>query len=151
MGKKKIIIGLLVAAIAVGGAYWHRMRAEADTDPFAEYKAAMQRDDVGGATPAETLRMFVSALRANDDVAAARFFMLDDDGGRTKWEGRLADLKLRGMLGRMADDIEKEARPTDPSYEGDAGYELLNDDGTVGAVIDMEFNKFSGVWKLQSF
>ena len=150
MNKKKIIALLAIAAAVLGCVYYYRMQVADDTDPFAEYKAAMQRDDVGGATPRDTLRMFISALRANDDVAAARLFMLDDNLSRAKWEARLADLKLRGMLVKMADDIEKNAKATKPAYEGDAGYELLTDSGVVREFLDMEFNKFSGVWKLQS-
>lgn len=151
MDKKKAVWGLVAVALAVCSVYWYRLQAADDADPFAEYKAAMQRDDVGGATPAETLRMFVSALRANDDAAAARLFMLDDNGSRAQWEAQLADLKLRGMLVKMADDIERNARPTNPAYEGNAQFEVLNPDGIVSTLIVMQLNKFSGVWKLQSF
>ena len=150
MEKKKVIVGLVVIAVIALGVYWYRMQANNDADPFAEYKMAMMRDDVGGATPAETLVMFIAALRANDVEAAAEFFMLDDNSSRAKWQTRMADLKAQGLFPQMADDIEKNAKPTSPAYEGDAGYELLNDDGTVGAILDMELNTFSGVWKLQS-
>jgi hypothetical protein len=150
MRKKKIIIGLTVVALAVGGGYWYQARVADDADPFAEYKAAMQRDEIGGATPAATLALFVAALRANDAVAAADLFMLDDNGSRAKWVTQLAVLKDQGLFAKMADDIEKNAKPTNPAYEGDAEFELLNSDGSVGVLIDMELNKFSGVWKLQS-
>lgn len=150
MDKKRIIGGLVLIALAVGGVYWYRMRAESDADPFAGYKTAMQADDVGGATPAETLAMFIAALRAEDPVAAAELFILDDTGSRARWQERLVALGAAGMFQQMADDIEKNAKATNPTYEGDAGYELLNDDGTVGAILDMELNTFSGVWKLQS-
>lgn len=150
MDTKKVVGGLVVMALIVAGAYWHRSQSMREADPFADVKVAMAADAVGGATPAETLAMFVAALRANDDAAAAQFFMLDDAGSRAQWEARMADLKAQGMLQKMADDIERNAKPTTPAYEGDAGYELLNEDGTVGVVIDMQFNSLSGVWKLQS-
>ena len=150
MSKKKLIIGLAVVALVVGGVYFWRMGVEDDTDPFRDYKMAMMRDEVGGATPAETLAMFVAALRANDAEAAAELFMLDNNGSRAKWQAQLADLQAQGMFAQMADDIEKNAKPTKSAYEGDAEFELLNSDGTVGVLIDMELNKFSGVWKLQS-
>ncbi len=148
--KKKLIIGLTAIALLVGGVYFWQMQSAGDADPFAEYKLAMAQDGAGGATPEETLRMFIAALRANDADAAAQLFMLDDFGSRATWQAQLADLKARGMLTQMADDIEKNAKPTKSAYEGDAGFELLNDDGTVGAILDMELNTFSGVWKLQS-
>lgn len=150
MEQKKIIVGLAAIAAIVGGAYWWQTWSTSDADPFAKVKTAMRADAAGGATPAETLGMFVAALRANDVAAAAQLFMLDDSGSRAKWEKRLTDLHARGMFARMADDIEQAAQPASPAYEGDARYELFNDDGTLGAVIDMELNTFSGVWKLQS-
>jgi hypothetical protein len=150
MDKKKIITGLVIIALVIGGIYYYRMQGVDDEDPFTEYKVAMQSDVAGGATPADTLAMFVAALKVNDAVAAAQLFMLDDSGSRAKWITKLTDLKAQGMLAQVADDIEKNAKPTSPAYEGDAGYELLNNDGTVGAIIDMELNTFSRVWKLQS-
>lgn len=150
MDKKKVIIGLTVAAIAIAGVYWYRMQVVDDADPFRDYKMAMMRDEVGGSTPAETLAMFVAALRANDAEAAAELFMLDDNGSRAKWQAQLADLQVQGMFAQMADDIEKNAKPKTPLYEGDGGYQLFNNDGTVRSVIAMQLNIFSGVWKLQS-
>ena len=82
---------------------------------------------------------------------ASKYFLLDENGSREKWEKGLAELKEKNLLQQMANDIEKEAKATKPSYEGDAGFELLNDDGTVGILVDMELNQYSGVWKIESF
>ena len=150
MDKKKIVIGLAVAAVAIAGVYFWRMGVEDDADPFREYKMAMMRDEVGGSTPAETLAMFIAALRANDAEAVAELFMLDDNGSRAKWQAQLADLQAQGMFAQMADDIEKNAKAAGSAYEGNAKFEVLNQDGTVGALIVMQLNTFSGVWKLQS-
>lgn len=150
MDTKKVIGGLIVIALVTLGVYWYRMRAVGDADPFAGYKVAMQADAAGGRTPAETLAMFVAALRANDDTAAAQLFMLDDFGSRAKWVTQLADLKAQGMLVKMADDIEKNAKPRNSSSDDYVRYELLNSDGSVGAQIGIQLNTFSGVWKLQS-
>lgn len=149
MDKKKIIIWLAVLALIVGGVYYYRSRGDS-SDPLVAYEAAMQKDTVGGATPAETLAMFIVALRANDAKGAAQFFMLDDNLSRAKWEAQLADLKSQGMLAKMADDIEKNAKATKSLTDDYVRYELLNNDGTVGVAIGIQFNKFSGVWKLQS-
>ena len=150
MDKKKIIGGLAAVVIVIGGVYFWQVKIQRDSDPFAAYEAAMKEDGAGGATPAETLAMFIAALRAGDDRAAAQLFMLDDYGSRAAWEARMADLKAQGVFGGMADDIEKNAKMTEPTYEGDAGYELLDDGGIVKQFLDMELNTFSGVWKLQS-
>lgn len=148
--KKKFVFGLAIIVLIIFGGQWYRMRVNSDADPFAGYKAAMMQDGAGGATPAETLAMFVAALRANDAYAAAQLFMLDDNGSRAKWNTQLEDLKLQGMLVKMADDIEKNAKATNSIAEDYVRYELLNSDGSVGAQIGIQFNKFSGVWKLQS-
>lgn len=150
MDKKKIIGGLVAVALVFGGVYFWRMRALDNADPFAGYKAAMAADRVGGATPAETLTMFIAALRAEDPVAAAELFMLDDTGSRAKWQERLVALGAAGMFQQMADDIEKYAKMANSTTEDYARYELLNSDGSVGAQIGMQLNTFSGVWKLQS-
>ena len=150
MDKKKLVIGLAVVALVVGGVYFWRLGVDDDADPFRDYKMAMMRDEVGGSTPEETLAMFIAALRANDAEAAAELFMLDDNGSRATWQAQLADLKARGMFAQMADDIEKNAKPTKPSSDDYVRYELLNSDGSVGAQIGIQLNIFSGVWKLQS-
>lgn len=149
MTKKKIIVLLAVLAAVAVGFYYYRLQPDM-SDPFVAYQAAMRKDAVGGKTPAETLRLFVAALKANDAQGAAQYFMLDDNLSRAKWEKQLGDLKAQRMLIKMADDIEKNAQAIKPLYEGDGGYELLNNDGTIRDILDMEFNKFSGVWKLQS-
>ena len=149
MNKKKLIVSLAVVAIVAAGFYYYQTKPDV-SDPLVAYKAAMGKDTVGGKTPAETLALFVAALKANDATGAAQYFMLDDNVSRAKWEKQLADLQAQGMLIQMADDIEKNAQATNPTYEGDAGYELLDDSGMVRKFLDMELNKFSGVWKLQS-
>ena len=149
MNKKKLIVSLAVVAVIAAGFYYYQTKPDV-SDPLVAYKAAMGKDTVGGKTPAETLALFVAALKANDARRAAQYFMLDDNLSRAKWEKQLTDLQTQGMLVKMADDIEKNAQATKPAYEGNAQFEIVNQDGSVGALIVMQFNKFSGVWKLQS-
>lgn len=151
MNKRNTIVGLLIILAALVGYYMYGIRSLTANDPLAAYKQAMREDIYGGKTPEETLRLFVSALRAGDVQLAGSYFLLDTRLSREKWIMQLQEIKNNNLLARMADDIEKDAKPTMSSYQGDAGYELLNKDGTVGVVIDMEFNPFSGVWKLQGF
>ncbi len=151
MNKRNMIIGLLILAVALGAYYIYSARSFDAQDPLARYREAMRQDTYGGKTPEETLRLFVAALRAGDVERASSYFLLDDNMSKEKWIKRLQEIKNNNLLMRMADDIERDAKPTKPAYEGDAAFELLNSDGTLNTVIDMEFNKFSGVWKLQSF
>ncbi len=147
-GKNKIVGILAVVAVVIIAAYFF-IGSQAADDPIARYKAAMAKDMMGGTTPQETLDMFVAALRTGDVEKAAGYFMFDDNLSRAKWVTGLAGLKEKGLLGKMADDIEQNARPGTPAYEGDYGFVLYNKDGGIGAEIDMEFNAQSGVWKLQ--
>lgn len=151
MHKRIIIIGLAISAVLLIGYYAYVVRSLTANDPLGAYKQAMREDIYGGKTPEETLRLFVAALRAGDVGLASNYFMLDENASREQWAERLREIKDANFLARMADDIEANARPSPPSYEGHAGFELLNDDGTLGALISMQFNPFSGVWKLQSF
>lgn len=151
MNRRHVIAGLGIVAIALGAYYIYSARSFDAQDPIARYRKAMRKDTQGGKTPEETLRLFVSALRAGDVQLASAYFLLDANLSREKWIKQLQEIKNNNLLARMADDIERDAKPSPPSYEGDAGYELLNKDGTIGVVIDMEFNSFSGVWKLQGF
>ncbi len=142
-----IVLGV-AAAVAVG-AYFFMGRVDM-SDPSVRYEAAMRADAIGGKTPQETLDMFITALRAGDAQKAASYFMVADDATRGVWPEWFVMLEGKGLLGQMADDIEKNARPTKPAYEGNAQFEILNADGSVGALVVMEFNKLSGVWKLRS-
>jgi hypothetical protein len=92
----------------------------------------------------------VEALKKEDVELASKYFMLDDEGGREKWVERLNELKEKKLLVQMAEDIEKKAKPTQSSYENDAGFKFISDTGLVIGIIDMELNKFSGLWKIES-
>jgi hypothetical protein len=114
-----------------------------------EYERAMA-DTYGGKTPQETLDMFVDALRKGDVELASKYFMLDDNLSREKWVDYLANIKQKGLLVIMADDVAQEARPLGSSREGAFAFALFNKDGTVGVQILMQFNKYSQVWKIES-
>lgn len=148
--KSLVVVILAVMAICLLFAYFFVSRIDAN-NPFAQYDEAMRADREGGKTPEETLRLFVSALRADDPARASRYFTFDASFSRKKWLERLTKLKKQGLFGVMADDIETHARRARAAYDGDAQFEIMNSDGTIGALIDMELNAFSGVWKLERF
>lgn len=125
-------------------------RQEADQlDKFKNYMNALQSnvDDIGGATPEETLKLFVAALKKEDVGLASSYFLPDQNGSRRKWIDYLQSVKDKGYIQIMADDIEKKAKPIQSLYKDKAVYEILNDDGTVGVSIDIRFN--SKVWKIE--
>lgn len=150
-GKRGALVALSIFAAVLLGTYVFKDRSTDGEQVIAEFEAAMAADTMGGTTPEETLALFVAALRANDADLASEYFMLDDELSRDKWAVRLSDLKRRGSLQNMADDIEQNAVLGTPSYEGDSKFLFYNEGGSVDAEIDLELNPFSGVWKLQSF
>ena len=162
-GRKYLIVLVLIVAV-VGGAYllwdrfsetgktrhWAREAAEAVEKGEKAYIDAMTADTYGGKTPQETLDLFVAALRAGDVDLASKYFLLDDGLKREKWVAMLADIKQRGFLMQMANDIENKAILGDISNDDESGYLLYNGDGTVGVQIDLRLNKYSQIWKIES-
>ena len=137
--------------------YRDQQRADEQSQRYRDveqrYIEAMTADTHGGKTPEETLKMFIDALRREDVDLASKYFLLDvsDNLTREKWIKRLNDIKGKNLLGQMAKDLERaKPDPAGPLYEGDFGFVVYADDGLVGAQIDMQFNKFSQVWKIES-
>jgi hypothetical protein len=116
------------------------------------YEKAMREDTYGGKTPEETLKMFIEALKKEDIELASKYFMLDENVSREKWANRLNNIKQKGYLPTMIKDIEEKAKPDIQNRlnENDYKFLLRTDNGAVGAVINMELNKYSGIWKIES-
>lgn len=145
---------VVVVAAGMGVYWWLGEGGSPEYKKSMEYlraqEAAMKADTYGGKTPEETLKLFVAALKVGDVDLASKYFILDDSGKRDKWVARLTDIKSRGLMAKMAEDIETKAKPGNPAYNGDAKYKLYAQNGLVGTVIDLELNKYSGVWKIES-
>ncbi len=115
------------------------------------YEELMMADTVGGATPEETLKMFVEALRAEDVNLAARYFLLDDEGKGDKWVTYLQEIKDNGLMQKLADDLGRAKVDTESVVsETDYNFVIVNAEGDVVREINMELNEFSGVWKIES-
>lgn len=154
--RQLLLVVLLVVAVVLIFFYWKVFFVKEKVmsgEEFIEYYEDLMRSDTyGGKTPEETLGFFVEALRKENADLASKYFRLDDDGGRSKWESYLNEVKKKGLLKQMADDIDKYAKPDLENIinENDFKYVLRMEDGLVGADINMEFNEFSGVWKIES-
>lgn len=150
----------LIIIILAGGGYltWQRYFSEgaqqiaAFNDYQEQMKGAYKNDTYGGATPEETLKFFVEALKKGDVELASKYFALDDNLSREKWVNYLKDMKNKGYLGLMANDISTRAKPDlkNRLSQNDFKFVLYTDDGLVGANIGMEFNIISKVWKIES-
>jgi len=146
-----IIIGLILS-----GFHLYRILAE---DSYAQglkylknFEEAMSGDTVGGKNPEETLKLFITALKAGDMKLASLFFILNDLGEReTKFITALKRVQAEGLLTEMISKLEgAEPNPQDAIGPGDFKYVIRGGDGRVEATVNLEFNKFSGVWKIES-
>ncbi|MDP3901442.1 MAG: hypothetical protein Q8Q37_00490 [bacterium] len=151
------ILIILVVVIAGGYLIWNKYF---EYDPVRVYQeaeqkyiAAMTADTYGGATPQETLDLFVEALRQEDVELASKYFLLDENTSREKWAAKLLSIKDKDLLSKMADDIAIRAVPdlTSKISEEDFKFILWDDDGDVGARLDMQFNGLAKIWKIESF
>ena len=153
--RQWLLLGLLAAAVLLGAVYWQVFNPVEKQNLAGErliknFEEAMRADTYGGATPEETLKMLVAALRQEDVNLASQLFMLDAYGRRDQWIEYLKDSKSKGLMRWMADSIETKAQPAGSSYEGDFKFELFNEEGLVAVLINMEWNRFAQVWKIQS-
>ena len=123
---------------------------------MADFETAMRNDMYGGKTPEETLAMFADALKKGDMELASKYFMLDTNTQspnyltRKEWEKGLSQ-KTTGEIVEIIGIILK-AKPylKDRLYESDYKFTSINSHGKLVAYIDLELNKYSGVWKIES-
>ena len=115
------------------------------------YKKAMEADVYGGKTPEETLQLFIDDLKKGDVELASKYFALDNDTARPdlsrldNFKVMVKEDKLQGMI-----DLLLKAKPAGSSLEGYYGFYIRDENGELIADIDLVFNKYSGVWKIES-
>ncbi len=115
------------------------------------YEEAMRNDTYGGKTPQETLNLFIDALEKEDVELASKYFILRSDGSKNMaFFELLQKIKNEGNIKRFISDLQNYAKPQKSNLDENFAYILYNNDGTVGLQIDMKFNKYSGVWKIES-
>ena len=147
--KTRAVIFSIVVVLAVSFFIWDKFFAYDPGDVERRYIEAMTADTYGGATPQETLDLFVAALRAADVELASKYFMLDDNLSRDKWVKTLNEIKNNNLLDEMADDflsINFYKQLDDDKQQ----FIVYNDDKTDSIIINMQFNKYTEVWKIEN-
>ena len=117
------------------------------------YKKAMAEDIYGGKTQQETLDLFVAALEQGNLELASKYFMLNSVGQRDgKWLIRIESWRSGGYLATAINDIKTRAIPdlNNRINEEDFKFVLRGDNGRVGAIINMQLNTYSNIWKIES-
>lgn len=152
----KFVTAFVAIMVVAAGSYfiWNKYFKYDQEKVYKEaeqkYIAAMTADTYGGKTPKETLDLFVDALRKGDVELASKYFLLDENLSRDKWLTLITDIKNRGYIAKLADDISRKAEAGNLISENQFGYVLRNGDGTIGLQIDLRFNRYSKVWKIES-
>jgi len=142
-------IGLLVAAffLFVGVNWFNAWRETRAIDQIAEGLVAYEKevlarqmaDTVGGATPQETLTMYIAAVESGDYELASSYFV---ESARERWRGELQNIadseKMDVYLGPL-----KEVLLSEGEYSRDRDSFSFND--PVGVDLILYPNS---VWKL---
>jgi hypothetical protein len=115
----------------------------------ADLKAAYQADTYGGATPEETLRLFVEALEKKDYVLASRYFVVEKQTDSLK-EFHLGE---QGGANIFIVDAYRNGEVRLPSSVGSIGIyeiEIFPKGESTAFAVRLIKNPESGKWKIES-
>lgn len=122
-------------------------------ESIGAYEEAMRNDTYGGKTPQETLNLFISALEKEDVELASRYFILRSDGkSDPQWLESLKEVKENEKLNEITNAL-KSSVPDEKAKITDEYYVFSFYDKEIKQTVlelDMKFNKYSGVWKIES-
>jgi len=164
LSPKILAIIFLAIVIVVGGGYWvwnrflsEHARIDRQTQEQygkylsweKQYEEAMKNDTYGGTTPQETLDMFIEALKQEDVELASKYFLLDENLSRDKWEKALLEEKNAGGFEELVSYLGS-AEPAGSAMENYFGFEIKDAYGVIMSDINMKLNKYSNVWKIES-
>lgn len=159
--KPEIWVLVVLVVGAAGFFVWDRYftydPAEVYANAKKQYVEAMTTDTYGGKTPQGTLDLFVAALKKEDIELASKYFLLDDDSSSSDyltWNKYKLELQKAQNERRITNIINILSRVVPDSEnifgESDYKFSVYNSGGKLEAYINMELNKYSGVWKIES-
>ena len=121
-----------------------------------ELETALRNDTVGGKTPEETLALFLSALKNNDIELAGQYFVLNTNEQspyyltRQEWIDGLNQTQKEGKISDVISILSK-ATPDFENITGDNDFKFkAYEKGILKAYVNLQFNKYSNVWKIES-
>lgn len=121
-----------------------------------DLKEIQKNDTYGGKTPEETLDLFINALKEGDVELASKYFEIDMNEqpynsenylNREKWEDGLRKMKEEGKMLGIISKLEK----VNLTFKDENGALFkLYDNKEIDVLVDMKFNQYSQVWKIES-
>jgi hypothetical protein len=116
-----------------------------------QYYQAFREDTYGGKTPQETLNMFIEALEKGDIELASKYFAMDDNLSREKWENGLRRAQIEGRISEII-NLCYQFKPDRVQSWNTTTYDfvIIGNDNLVHHTLRMKLNEYSGVWKIVS-
>ena len=147
----KFSLGFIaIIAVVVTALYFDdikSMKAEYDAKAYLEELERQEMEDIyGGATPEETLQLFIDALKAGDVELASKYFVMEK---QAEWLDNLKKIQDADKLNFMVIDILSAERGND-NLSDTAKFIAVNSNQEVVAIINVKINKFSNLWKIES-
>ena len=139
-------LGILLLALAVWswGAYLNPDVREkrALVKYFEDIEEEYRNDMYGGATPEETLQLFIAALEAGDIELASKYFLPDE---REKIRSYFRDIKITGEWDKVLEDAQNLRLTT--KKDDEAFYTIANENNVVEVQVIFKKNQ-NNVWKI---
>lgn len=108
-----------------------------------ELQAQYKNDTYGGATPEETLALFIAALEKGDIELASMYFLPED---REEMLKGLQNVESNGNLEAMTADLNRKKYRNEIS-ENNVTYSVANDQKEIALVVSLSKNG-NGIWKI---
>lgn len=144
------LVGLGIASLGIASLYgidWLRYRRSPEYQAYKEVeriKKEIADDPYGGDTPEETLRLFISALKAGDTALAAKYFVYDK---QEEWKVDLAQIKDKGLLKEMVKDLERE-KHSNKINDDYMTFSIVNDQNEIALTITLT-RESNNKWKIR--
>ncbi len=123
------------------------------------YESAMKADIYGGKTPEETLKMFIDALKKGDVELASKYFAIEENTKdpnyltRKKWEDALRQSMEADQLSRVIDIVSRAISDKETTTMANVAWFIVykkDNPKDLEADINLHFNTYSQVWKIES-
>jgi len=158
--RNVLFAGLAVIALAFSVYVWYRdskkfepradLRAFKTAGEFEKYyknlEEAYKKDTYGGATPEETLQLFIDALKKGDVELAAKYFIPEK---QKEEEENLNIGKNNDVLYLLISDLEKKKIGKKLS-SNTFRFITVDDTNVVEFQFDLIFNKYTNIWKIEN-
>lgn len=146
-----ILLGYVAFVVAYNVRHWDEIKANQQLEKDVQAWADIYRNDkAGGATPDETVDLFIAALEKNDVELATSYFMPDDYGKRDEERAMMQRVFDAGEFSRLADAM-RNREVNKSGVIGDKFYSFFFsfDNGDPAGGLYMQFN--GNVWKIEHF